>query len=188
MRRKPERRRSLIVLGAAVVVFDLALVLLDRKMQDAGGPSILGFEFAGSGERAAEVIAEWGESGQTAARWSLWIDFGFMVSYGAFFTLTALALRDYAAARGFRRFALGGRAAAVAATAAAIFDAGENALLLLVLGGNGGASAPLAASLCASVKFLLIGFSIVYAISGLVLRVLNGPAAVPSSAQPRSTE
>jgi len=134
------------------------------------------------------IIAEWGEPGQTAARWSLRIDFGFMVSYGAFFTLAALALRDYAIARGFRRFAFAGIAAAAAAAAAAFFDATENVLLLLVLGGNGGELAPLAASLCASIKFLLIGFSIVYAVTGLGIRLLNGPAGVSSSAQPRSTE
>ena len=182
--RKPDRRRALIALGAAVVAFDLALVLLDRKMQASGGPSILGFEFAGSTQRSTEILTQWGESGHDAARWSLWIDFGFMLSYGAFFTLAALATRDYAAVQGYRRFALLGLAAASAAASAAMFDAMENVFLLLILGGNGGELAPPAATICASIKFLLIGFSILYAIAGLALRVFARRARTASAPDP----
>jgi hypothetical protein len=53
------RRQLLISIGIAMVAFDVALLVLDQKMKDAGGPSILGFEFAGSERQAAQAMAEW---------------------------------------------------------------------------------------------------------------------------------
>jgi hypothetical protein len=73
------------------MVFYVALIVLDQQMKEAGGPSILGFEFAGSQQQAAQVMAEWGSSGRDSARWSLWLDYGFMLCYGALFTLAAIA-------------------------------------------------------------------------------------------------
>lgn len=173
------RKRLLIATGIATVAFNALLLLLDRKMQDAGGPSILGFEFAGSETRAAEVMAEWGESGRDYARGSLWIDFGFMLSYGAFFTLAALATRDFGRENGLRRLAAVGVLAPTAATAAAVFDAAENVFLLLVLGGHGDGFGPPLATVCASVKFGLIAFAIFYVLWGLVSRLRVG--SVPAS-------
>ena len=54
------RKQLLILIGVTMVVFDVAILLLDQKMKDAGGPSILGFEFAGSEQQAAEIVAEMG--------------------------------------------------------------------------------------------------------------------------------
>jgi hypothetical protein len=155
-----------------MVAFDVALVALDRKMMAAGGPSIVGFEFAGSADRAGQIIAEWGGSGRDYARWSLWLDFGFMLSYGAFFALASLATRDFARAASLRRLAAVGVFAAVAAASAAVFDFGENVSLLLTLGGHGGSAGPALAAACASVKFALIAFAIVYVLWGLVIRLL----------------
>jgi hypothetical protein len=165
------RKQLLILTGTAMVAFDIALVIFDQKMKDAGGPSILGFEFAGSEQQAARVMSEWGASGRDYARWSLWIDFGFMLSYGAFFTLAALATRDFARENGLRALAAAGAAAPLCAAAAAIFDAGENVFLLLTLGGHGGSFGPVVAAACASVKFLLIAIAIVYVLWGLVSRL-----------------
>ena len=53
---------------------------------------------------------------------SLWIDFGFMLSYGAFFTLAAIATRDFARENDLRRLAAVGIVAPFAAASAAIFD------------------------------------------------------------------
>jgi hypothetical protein len=166
-----DRRKWLIGSGVATVVLDVAVVVLDRKLTGTGGPSILGFELAGSEERAAEIVAEWGSSGRDYARWSLWIDYAFMLSYGVFFTLAALATRDFARQHGLRALAAVGAVAPIAAAAAAGFDAIENAFLLLTLGGHGGSAAPVIATAAASIKFLLIAVAIVYALWGLVSRL-----------------
>jgi hypothetical protein len=152
-------------------VFDIVLLLIDQRLEATGGPSILGLEFAGSATRAHQIMAEWGDHGCYLARLSLWIDFGFMASYGTFFALAAFATRDFARERGHRALALVGVGAPYCAMAAAVFDAAENIVWLLVLGGHGGDVGPPFATTCASFKFLLIGIAIVYALWGLAVRI-----------------
>lgn len=162
------RRTSLIVLGLATIVFNLVLAWLDSRLKDTGGPSILGLEFAGSLGRVEEIQAEWGGHGEYLARLSLWIDFGFMASYGAFFALACVTVRDFAAGHGLRRLAAVGVVALACAVGAALFDVAENTLWLLVLGGHLGEPAPLVATVCAGFKFGLIAVAIVYSLVGLV--------------------
>ena len=169
----PGRRGLLIGFGLAVVVFDISLTLIDRRLAATGGPSILGLEFAASAPRAHQVMAEWGDHGRYLARLSLWIDFGFMLSYGTFFALAGFATRDFARANNRRALALVGVAVPYCAIAAAVFDAAENLIWLLVLGGHGGKVGPPIATTCASLKFLLIAIAIVYALWGLCSRVLR---------------
>jgi len=163
------RRTSLIVLGLATIGFNLILAWLDSRLKNTGGPSILGLEFAGSLERVEEIQAEWGRHGEYLARTSLWIDFGFMASYGAFFALACATVRDFAAGQGLRRLAAVGVVAPACAVGAALFDVAENALWLLVLGGHLGEPAPLVATVCACFKFLLIAVAIVYSLLGLAI-------------------
>jgi hypothetical protein len=94
-------------------------------MRDSGGPGIVGFELAGSEERAAEILGEWGEEGEDAARASLWIDYAYILSYGAFLTLAAIATRELALRSGWRRMASAGLAA-IPLAAAGAFDAIED--------------------------------------------------------------
>ena len=90
-------------------------------MKDMGGPGIVPFELTGSQDRADEILAEWGEEGQDAARESLWIDFGFLIAYGTFLTLALAATRDLARRGDWRRLgAIGGVVVSFAFLAAAI--------------------------------------------------------------------
>ncbi|HEX6782307.1 MAG TPA: hypothetical protein VF125_09800 [Solirubrobacterales bacterium] len=162
------RRNSLLLLAGATIVLNLVLAWIDKRLEATGGPGIIGLEFAGSLGRVHEIQAEWGEHGEYLARLSLWIDFGFMASYGAFFALACAAVRDFAADRGLRRLAAVGAVAPACAVAAALFDVAENSLWLLVLGGHLGEPAPPIATACACLKFLLIAVAIVYSLVGLV--------------------
>lgn len=166
------RKQLLISIGIAMAVLYVILIVLDRKLQEAGGPSIVGFEFAGSEQQAAQIMAEWGDSGRDYARWSLWIDFGLMLSYGAFFALAALATRDFARENNMRRLAAVGAVAPLCAALAAAFDVVENTFLLLVLGGHGGSFGPPIAATCASIKFLLFAIAVAYVLWGLASRLL----------------
>jgi hypothetical protein len=169
--RRIGRKRLLVLLAIAMVAFDVALVVIDRSLQATGGPGIVGFEFVGSAQHAVEIMAEWGEHGRDLARLSLWIDFGFMASYGAFFALAALATRDFARRNDLRPLAVAGIVAPSFAVVAALFDAAENVNLLLVLGGHGGDVSPVLATICASIKFLLIALAIAYVLWGLGWRL-----------------
>jgi hypothetical protein len=164
------RKRALIASGVATLVIGAVLEVLDVRMMDTGGPGIVGFEFAGSSHRAAEILADWGSKGHDAARVSLWIDYAYIVAYGTFLVLAASATRDLARERGWQRMAAFGVAAVPFAAAAAAFDAIEDVGLLLALDQHGGDLAPGLARVCASLKFLLLVLVIVYVIAGLVLR------------------
>ena len=170
------RKHSLVLLGIASVAFFVALSVIERRLSEEGGPSIVEFEFVASAARATQMLAEWGSDGRELARLSLWVDFGFMASYGAFVALAAVATRDFGRDRGLRRLAAAGVVVPALAISAALFDAAENTALLLILGGHGGAAAPPLATVCASVKFLLITLSIGYVLWGLVSRFRAGPS------------
>jgi hypothetical protein len=163
------RRVWIAITGVAMVAFLVALSIIEQSLP-AGTPGVVAFEFVRTSERAARFLSEWGSDGRDTVRLSLWVDYGFMLSYGAFFTLTGLATRDFARDRGMRRLAGAGRVVPWFAAAAALFDAAENAFLLLILGGHGGGAAPVLASACASVKFVLIVIAIGYVLWGLILR------------------
>ncbi|MFL5873552.1 MAG: hypothetical protein ACJ75T_08780 [Solirubrobacterales bacterium] len=164
-----QRKRLLFISGIATVAFNAALFVLDKRLEATGGPSILGLEFAGSLGRVEAIQAEWGDHGEYLARLSLWIDFGFMASYGTFFVLACATVRDFAVGRGLTRLAAAGVVTPLCAAAAAAFDLVENTLWLLVLGGHLGEPAPLIATACASLKFLLIALAIVYSLVGLAV-------------------
>jgi hypothetical protein len=163
------RKQWLIVLGALVVAFYFAFGAIENDMPQ-GTPGVIEYEFVGNEDRATEMLAEWGDAGQDDIRLSLWIDYGFMVAYGAFFLLAGLATRDFARERGKKALASVGRWAPWCAVGAALFDAAENANLLLILGGHGGSVSPPLATACASVKFVLIAIAIGYVVWGLAAR------------------
>jgi hypothetical protein len=169
------RRWGLIASGIATVILLLAMSPAENRMQDAG-PGMISFELTGGQGRADEILSEWGEDGQDAARESLWIDFGFLLAYGAFLSLAAAAVRDLARGRGWRRLAaIGGVAVSFGALAAA-FDALEDVCLLLTLDGAG-AVFPLLATIFAACKFILVILAIAYLLAGLTMRLLSRDAA-----------
>jgi hypothetical protein len=163
-----------------MVVLFLAMSPAENRMKDSGGPGMVPFELSGGQDRADEILSEWGEDGQDAAREQLWIDFGFLLAYGTFLTLALAAIRDLARKRGWRRLAAIGAVVVSFGALAAAFDALENVCLLLTLGGAG-AAFPLLATIFASCKFLLLTIAIVYLVVGLATRLLSrGPATQTS--------
>jgi hypothetical protein len=174
------RRRGLIASGIATVLLLLAMAPADQRMQDTGGPGIVPFELAGSQDRADEIMGEWGEKGQDAAKESLWIDFGFLLAYGTFLALAAAATRDLARSRDWRRMARIGVVAVYFGVLVAAFDAFENTCLLLTLEGAGSVF-PFLATIFAACKFLLLAATIAYLLVGLAMRLrYRGPDSMPS--------
>lgn len=165
------RRRLIWVFALLGLGVGIVLAMLDARMQDTGGPGIIGFEFAGSREEAARMMSDWGVRGQRAARASLWLDFAYLVFYSAFLALAALATRDLFRREGLRRLASLGGPAAATAVIGALFDAIEDVNLLIVLDHEGGDASARAAAICAGIKFTLVGLAVLYVLSGLVLRV-----------------
>jgi hypothetical protein len=169
------RRRGLIASGIASVVLLLAMSPAEERMQD-NGPGMITFELTGGQDRADEILAEWGDEGQNAAREQLWIDFAYLLVYGAFLTLALRAVRDMARERGWRRLTAIGGVVVWLGVLVAGFDAIENICLLLTLDGAG-AAFPLLATIFASCKFLLLAIAIAYLIAGLAMRLRSGRPA-----------
>lgn len=163
------RTRALILLGVAVLALLAAMKPAEDRMTD-NGPGIVAFELAGSADRSQEIQAEWGEDGRDAARQQLWIDYAFMLAYGAFLVLAAAATRDLARTRDWSRLVTIGALAVPAGGIAAGCDAIENACLLLTLGGAG-SWAPVTATVFAVAKFALLAIAIAYLLAGLAMRL-----------------
>lgn len=168
----------MIVAGIATVLLLLAMAPADQRMQDTGGPGIVPFELTGGQDRADEILAEWGEEGQDAARESLWIDFGFLLAYGALLTLALAATRDLAGERGWPKLARIGRVAVYFGALGAAFDAFENICLLLTLDGAGEVF-PLLATIFATCKFILLAAAIAYLLAGLAMRLRRPAPSLP---------
>lgn len=164
------RKRALIASAVATVAIGVVLAVLDARMRDTGGPGIVGFELAGSQDRAQEILADWGDEGTDAAKASLWLDYAYIAAYGTFLVIAAGATRDLAERRRWRRMASFGIAAAPFAAAAAAFDAIEDAALLVAVNGEGGELAPRLGQVCAVLKFALLAVTIGYLLVGLALR------------------
>lgn len=154
-----------------MVALLLAMSPAENRMKDTGGAGMVPFELSGGQHRADEILAEWGEDGQDAARGQLWIDFGFLLAYGCFLTFALAAVLDLARKRGWRR--VGGVVVFFGALGAS-FDALENICLLLTLGGAG-AAFPTLATIFATCKFTLLTVAIAYLIAGVGMHLLSRP-------------
>jgi hypothetical protein len=94
---------------------------------------------------------------------SLWLDFVFLVAYGAFLSLAVWGVRT----RGSAMFARVGIVVAVLPLVAAVADVVEDIALLRVLGGHV-VTAPSIAAGFASAKFALLVVSVLYLLVGLI--------------------
>ncbi|MGH3557450.1 MAG: hypothetical protein ACRDTK_08155 [Mycobacterium sp.] len=147
------RDKRLATVSVAFVAYTTVMLLLERRMRETGGPGIIPFELAGSTAQAEDIMTRWGIDGQRAARLSLWLDFGYMATYGTF---TAL-LVDRARRRRGHPPAL--PATVIVAVAA---DATEGVSLLKVLNRTRVAVHTRRAKIAALVKFAVLAGALGY--------------------------
>jgi hypothetical protein len=147
------RRDPLAALTALFAGYTGVMLSIERRLRRTGGPGIIAFELAGTASRAEAMMARWGPDGRRAARLSLWLDFGYMLSYGA---LTAELLDRTRRHRGHPAVL---PALAIAAVAG---DAIEGISLLKVLNGTRVAANTRRARTAALSKFALLAASLCY--------------------------
>lgn len=151
-------------LAAAAVSFlgyTAVMLVLERRMRRSGGPGIIAFELAGSAPRAEDIMTRWGSDGQRAARLSLWLDFGYMATYGV---LTALLVDRARRRRGHPAVVPAAVLIAVAG------DAVEGVSLLRVLRRTRVGVHARRARVAASIKFAVLVGAVGYAATGSVRR------------------
>ena len=147
------RDNRIAAAAATFIGYTAVMVRLDRQIQAAGGPGIIAFELAGTATKAENIMARWGEDGQRAARQSMWLDFGYMTSYGILLAM----LVD-------RRRRRSGHPAWLPALAAGAVagDAVEGVALIRVLDRQDIATNARRAQVAASSKFALIAVALGY--------------------------
>ncbi|WP_111511968.1 hypothetical protein [Mycobacterium kyogaense] len=140
--------------GGLWLATTVVMLRLERVMRATGGPGIIAFELAGTPDRASSMIDSWGPKGVAAARTSLWLDFGYMTTYGAFAVLLAEGADRRLARRrsGSRLFPW----AQLACGAAVAADAAEGVALLNILGGRDRRTHAVRARRAALIKFALL--------------------------------
>ena len=156
------RPKSVRVASGVYAAYTVLMLEVDRRMRRTGGPGIIAFELAGEADRANDIMTLWGVRGRRLARASLWLDFGYMVSYSALAALLVdRTLRRRGHPRALTTFvagALGG-------------DAIEGIALLRVLKGRGIATDVRRARVAALTKFALLAVCLVYVVAGNAMPV-----------------
>lgn len=144
------------------------MALLERRMRHSGGPGIIPFELAGSAFRAEQIMTAWGYDGQRAARWSLRLDFGYMLTYGA---LLALAMDRLRRKRGHPT------ALPLLVVPAVAADAIEGIYLFRVLAGRDIAASAARARMAAVIKFGILSLAMAYILGfgAIAVRGSNRP-------------
>jgi hypothetical protein len=162
-----------LFLVATFAIWGVSL-LVNAPLTTRTAPSgIVSFEVAGTLDRASAILQSWGERQRLLAAFGLGLDYLFLCTYSTFFALACYSAGEAARAVGSRMASLS-TPLAWGQWVAALFDAVENAALLLLLLGE--AARPYLAeiaSFCASVKFALIGAGLIFIIWGTGLRTLE---------------
>jgi hypothetical protein len=139
--------------AACFLGYTTVMLILELRMRRSGGSGIIAFELAGSASRAEDIMTRWGSDGQRAARLSLWLDFGYMATYGA---LTALLVDRTRRRRGHPAVL---PAAVIVAVAG---DAAEGVSLLKVLRRTRVAVHARRAQVAALIKFAVLAGALGY--------------------------
>jgi hypothetical protein len=159
------------------LIATLLMTLLFRFIGPAK-PNIVDYELAGSVSTATDIINAWNENDRMRAGFSLGIDYLYMPLYS---TTIALACVWGASVLKRNTWHTLGLLLAWGLWAAAIFDAIENLGLVVSLFGSPIDPWPLVSQVCATLKFALLVFGLVYVVVGVILRVVTRPNPHPVS-------
>jgi hypothetical protein len=176
------RRRVLAVAGAAALALWIFLVIQDSQIKDSGGPGIIGFEVAGTEDRALEILEEWDGAGRDEARVSVLVDFPYLIAYSIFLAVGCTIASTRFGRRGMERLAGIGPLLGWSMFLAGAFDAIENVAMLRVIDGHT-ATWPGVALYAAIPKFAITALGIAYVIAGALLgrgKAREAPAERPA--------
>ena len=154
--------RNRRILLAANLAAGAYMVRQELVMRRTGGPGIVGFELVGSVARAEEILEEWEQEGQEAARRSLLVDYPYLATYAPLLAALCRDAGERFEDAGHRAPARLAPAIATAQYLAAACDAAEDTALLAILAGRRGRTPQLATTM-ALTKFCLLGLGLSYA-------------------------
>ncbi len=166
---KSNQKRAFILLLILSLTVMAALRILDAHLKTNAAPNgILSYEFAGNLSAAKEMIYSWGINGQICAGLSLGLDFLFLIAYAGAIGLGCILIGNNLS----EKFAFASVLAGILAwgqIGAALLDSLENCALINILLGSVQELWLTIAWYSAAVKFMLVGFGLMYIISGTAL-------------------
>ena len=160
------RKRLFFLFLSLTIILFAVFQALDKPLRTSAAPNgVVSFELARTPDQADAMVSSWSQEGKFNAAFGLGIDYLFMPAYAfalAFGTLLAAGrhsgwLKPLGAVAGYGVFV------------AALFDAVENFALYQVLLGAVQSSYPATAAICATIKFGLLIFGLVYAFAAWLL-------------------
>src|SRR5207244_6719009 len=154
-------RRVLISLFVAATFFCVAQ-LPDLATMTRHGAGILQFEVVGTTSRAHLYLNEWGPAGRSAARRSLWLDYGFVFCWATLFAGLCALVADRADRFARPWWARGAALLSWAILMAGLADLIENTAVLAILAGHVRQPFPLTSTLSALTVFVLKACSLVF--------------------------
>ena len=156
----------------AALPIPLTYALSPLRENEPGGHDIVSFEFAGSVQRANEILAAWRAAGvEQMAKYIQLADIVYPVVYSAALAGCAIAAGHALRRAGADRMARVAPTIAWVAFAAAVFDYVENIGLAIALWHRPIAPWPLVSSIAAALKFFCIAVTILYALCGLAASI-----------------
>ncbi len=156
----------LVLLGAALVLLSVVLAAIGAPLVTVEAPAgIVSFEFAGTDDAAARMVASWDARAREAAHLVLGVDALYLVVYPAWLSLACFML----ARRSEGPWAVAGGWVARAVWLAAPLDAIENTALLGLLAEDPRPGLAAVAAVCAAPKFALVGVAVAYLLVGIPL-------------------
>ncbi len=160
----PEKRKPLFLIFLALTILIFAVFrVLDEPLRTPAAPNgIVSFELAWSPGASGEMVRSWSEYARLLAAFGLGMDYLFMPVYALALSLGILL----ATGRHPGRFERLGAWMGWAALVAPLFDAVENYGLLHSLLSPLFSLWPLIASICATIKFVLLLLGLAYALIG----------------------
>jgi hypothetical protein len=157
--------RRLLALAAVTLLAGAAMLPAMRTMGDHGH-SVIAFENAGTVERSAEIVDDWGEAGKRAAWWQLAFDTPFLIGYGLLAAGACAAVARRAEAVGKPRLRRAASLIVWFGPIAAAADFAQNVSLALILSGHVAQPWPRISALAAPVTMVLEDSALLFALCG----------------------
>jgi hypothetical protein len=154
----PRYRWLLLAISFAVgIALMTVLWIQGRPLRNCIAPEgVLTYEFAWTRDRAEQILRSWGGLRPTAER-QLLIDFGFLIAYPIFFSVSCALLSEHSPTLSDVGIVL-----SWVVLAATPLDATENITLLWMLHHGASTGVAQVAGWCAGIKFVLVYASMGY--------------------------
>jgi hypothetical protein len=163
-----KRRATLLI---ALAILNVVIIFVMQSFGSALKPySIIGFEYAGTPEKARVMIEAWQSNGVLDFVFFLTgFDYLFMITYSSFLWLACLSVGE-GLSHGWSKFFI---VLGWLQSVAAILDAIENLALYKILSGSMKPLWPTLSVVCATPKFAIALFAVIACAAGVIYKVLR---------------